>query len=149
MCNRYKAPSKPEEEISIEVIVIDDGSKEYINKFFKEKYVGEVTYQYKINGGVSSARNMGLDVATGKFVCFVDADDIIVEDAFANLEKIEDYQMILFDMEVFENNKIDIWKVLKCNRGLVGKKEILVELLTSNRMNSPCAKLFSNECIQN
>lgn len=91
---------------------------------------------------------MGLDVATGKFVCFVDADDIIVEDAFANLEKIEDYQMILFDMEVFENNKIDIWKVLKCNRGLVGKKEILVELLTSNRMNSPCAKLFSNECIQ-
>lgn len=91
---------------------------------------------------------MGLDIATGKFVCFVDADDIIVEDAFANLEKIEDYQMILFDMEVFENNKIDIWKVLKCNRGLVGKKEILVELLTSNRMNSPCAKLFSNECIQ-
>lgn len=51
-------------------------------------------------------------------------------------------------MAVLENNKKDIWKVLKCNRGIVGKKEILIELLTSNRMNSPCAKLFSNECIQ-
>lgn len=35
---------------------------------------------------------MGLNIATGKFVCFVDADDIIVEDAFADLEKTEDYQ---------------------------------------------------------
>lgn len=132
----------------IEVLIIDDGSKDYIKKFFKEKFIGEVVYQYKKNGGVSSARNRGLDIATGKFVCFVDADDIIIEDAFADLEKIEDYQMILFDIEVFENNKKDIWKVLKCNRGMVDKKEILIELLTSNRMNSPCAKLFSNECIQ-
>lgn len=66
---------KLKNKCDIEVLVIDDGSKEYINKFFKEKFVGEVTYQYKINGGVSSARNMGLDIATGKFVCFVDADD--------------------------------------------------------------------------
>lgn len=139
---------KLKNKCNIEVIVIDDGSKEYINKFFKEKYVGEVTYQYKTNDGVSSARNMGLDVATGKFVCFVDADDIIVEDAFENLEKIEDYQMILFDVEVVENGKKNIWKVLNCNHGVVDKKEILVELLTGNRMNSPWAKLFSNECIQ-
>ena len=139
---------KLKNKCDIEVLIIDDGSKDYIKKFFKEKFIGEVVYQYKKNGGVSSARNMGLNIATGKFVCFVDADDIIVEDAFADLEKTEDYQMILFDMAVLENNKKDIWKVLKCNRGIVGKKEILIELLTSNRMNSPCAKLFSNECIQ-
>ena len=139
---------KLKNKCDIEVLIIDDGAKDYIKKFFKEKFIGEVVYQYKKNGGVSSARNMGLNIATGKFVCFVDADDIIVEDAFADLEKTEDYQMILFDMAVLENNKKDIWKVLKCNRGIVGKKEILIELLTSNRMNSPCAKLFSNECIQ-
>lgn len=139
---------KLKNKYDIEVLIIDDGSKEYINKFFKEKFVGKVAYQYKTNGGVSSARNMGLDIATGKFVCFVDADDIIVEDAFADLEKIEDYQMILFDVEVVENGKKYIWKVLNCNHGVVDKKEILVELLTGNRMNSPWAKLFSNECIQ-
>ena len=83
---------------------------------------------------------MGLDIATGKFVCFVDADDIIVEDAFANLEKIEDYQMILFDMEVFENNKIDIWKVLKCNRGLVILAAIRICKSQAERGNS-CAVL--------
>lgn len=139
---------KLKKKYDIEVLIIDDGSKEYINKFFKEKFVGEVVYRYKPNGGVSSARNMGLDIATGKFVCFVDADDIIVEDAFVNLEKFRDFQMILFDIEVLENNKSIIWKVLKCKHGLVVKKEILAELLTSNRMNSPCAKLFSNECVQ-
>ena len=132
----------------IEVLIIDDGSKDYIKRFFKEKFIGEVVYQYKKNGGVSSARNMGLDIATGKFICFVDADDIIEEDAFANLEKFRNFQMVVFDIEVLENNKSNIWKVLKCKQGLVDKKTILVELLTSNRMNSPCAKLFCNECIQ-
>ena len=91
---------------------------------------------------------MGLDIATGKFICFVDADDIIIEDAFVNLEITEDYQMILFDVEVVENGKKNIWKVLNCNHGLVDKKEILAELLSGSRMNSPWAKLFSNECIQ-
>ena len=56
--------------------------------------------------------------------------------------------MILFDMEVVENNYKEIWKTLDCNRGVVDKKTILIELLTSSRMNSPCAKLFSNECIK-
>ena len=78
---------KLKNKCDIEVLIIDDGSKDYIKKFFKEKFIGEVVYQYKKNGGVSSARNMGLNIATGKFVCFVDADDIIVEDAFADLEK--------------------------------------------------------------
>lgn len=139
---------KLKNKFDIEVLIIDDGSKEYINKFFKQNFIGELIYNYKINGGVSSARNMGLDMATGRFVCFVDADDIIIESAFDNLKKLKNFQMILFDIEVIENNKKNIWEVLQCNRGIVDKKVILIELLTSNRMNSPCAKLFSNECIQ-
>ena len=107
----------------IEVLIIDDGSKDYIKRFFKEKFIGEVVYQYKKNGGVSSARNMGLDIATGKFICFVDADDIIVEDAFANLERFRNFQMVIFDIEVLENNKSNIWKVLKCKQGLLIKKQ--------------------------
>lgn len=140
---------KLKDKFDIEVLVIDDGSKEYIREFFKERYVGEVEYRHKENGGVSSARNTGLDIAKGRFVCFVDADDFIIEDAFTNLETLEEFQMILFDIEVFENNKKNIWKTLKSSQGTVSKKEILTELLTSNRMNSPCAKLFSNECVQN
>ena len=139
------------QKFSVEIIVIDDGSKKHIHDFFETKFIGEVVYKYKLNGGVSSARNMGLDIANGKFVCFVDADDIILEEAFLNLVNLtnyENYEMILFDMEVVENNYKEIWKTLDCNRGVVDKKTILIELLTSSRMNSPCAKLFSNECIK-
>lgn len=36
-------------------------------------------YFYKENGGVSSARNLGLEKATGKFIVFVDSDDWVEE----------------------------------------------------------------------
>lgn len=139
---------KLKNKFNIEILIIDDGSRCYINEFFKKTFIGEVVYRYKTNGGVSSARNMGLDIAQGKFICFVDADDIIMAEAFENLDKYEDYQMILFDMNVVENNRETLWKALDRNRGDVYKREMLIELLTGNRMNSPCAKLFSTECIK-
>lgn len=139
---------KLKNKLNVEVIVIDDGSKEYIKEFFKKRFIGEVLYQCKENGGVSSARNAGLDIAKGKFVCFVDSDDLLLEEAFSSFESLQEFQMILFDIEVLENNKTSIWRVLKSNRGTVDKKEILAELVIGKRMNSPCAKLFLNECIQ-
>ena len=62
---------------SIEVILIDDGStdgsatlcKDYANTY---KYI---KFLRKENGGVSSARNMGLQHAKGEYVAFIDSDD--------------------------------------------------------------------------
>lgn len=63
----------------IEVILINDGSKdgseEICKKFVKEN--ANAKYIYKENGGVSSARNLGLKYVTGKYVCFLDSDDYI------------------------------------------------------------------------
>ncbi len=64
---------------NIEIIVVDDGSTdgsfEKINKF---KEVDErVIVIKKENGGVSSARNEGLKIASGEYIGFVDADDYI------------------------------------------------------------------------
>ena len=69
---------------NIEVILIDDGSTDGSNKLC-EKYSyldNRVKVIHKANGGLSSARNVGIKVATGDFIAFVDSDDWISEDAY-------------------------------------------------------------------
>lgn len=62
-----------------EVILVDDGSKDGSFQICEE-YAREdsrVTVIHKENGGVSSARNRGLEIAKGNWVTFVDSDDYI------------------------------------------------------------------------
>ena len=59
----------------VEVIVVDDGSK----KPFKTDKEWVNVYR-KRNGGVSSARNMGIEKSIGEYISFIDADDLVAED---------------------------------------------------------------------
>ena len=64
---------------NLEILCIDDGSADKsadVIKAFAEKD-DRVIYLYKENGGVSSARNMGLDMFKGEYVMFVDGDDYL------------------------------------------------------------------------
>ena len=73
----------------IEIIVINDGSPDSsgaICKEYAEKY-SEIKYVEKENGGVSTARNMGLDIARGEYVVFVDSDDWVYDNFFSTIEK--------------------------------------------------------------
>lgn len=63
-----------------EVIVIDDGSSDVsldIARKYEASFSRIKVIQNSRNEGAAVARNRGLDVATGKYVCFVDSDDII------------------------------------------------------------------------
>ncbi|MHC4950844.1 MAG: glycosyltransferase [Planctomycetota bacterium] len=59
-----------------EVIVIDDGSTDGTDEAVKAIDDPRIRYYYKDNGGVSSARNAGLDKATGQYIAFLDSDDL-------------------------------------------------------------------------
>ena len=67
---------------NLEVILVDDGSPDecpaicdkYQNKDNRIKVI------HKKNGGLSDARNVGLDIAQGEYVAFVDSDDFVDED---------------------------------------------------------------------
>ncbi len=73
----------------IELILINDGSIDKSGVICDEyaKRDNRIKVVHKKNGGVNTARNTGLDIATGKYVTFVDADDEITQNTFAlNME---------------------------------------------------------------
>lgn len=64
---------------NIEILLIDDGSTDKSGEL-SDKYANEyenVTVYHKANGGLSDARNYGIDRAKGKYICFVDSDDYV------------------------------------------------------------------------
>lgn len=70
-----------------EAILIDDGSPDSSGTIC-DKYA-EIDSRFKVihkkNGGVSSARNSGLDIARGDYICFVDSDDSLTIDALESM----------------------------------------------------------------
>jgi len=59
-----------------ELLVIDDGSTDNTRQVISVISDSRIKYIYKDNGGVSSARNLGLKNARGQFICFLDSDDL-------------------------------------------------------------------------
>lgn len=65
----------------LEIILVDDGSPDNCPQICDKwsKKDSRIKVIHKQNGGLSSARNAGLDIATGKYVSFIDSDDFIDE----------------------------------------------------------------------
>lgn len=78
-----------------ELIIVNDGSNDQSEEMISRIAVQDkrIKYFYKENGGIVSARNYGMQQATGKYICFVDQDDIVMPDMFETLiQDLEDNQ---------------------------------------------------------
>ena len=64
---------------NLEILVVNDGSKDNSYEICQElaRQDNRIKVFNKENGGCSSARNMGLDNASGNYICFLDADDFV------------------------------------------------------------------------
>lgn len=76
-----------------EVIIIDDGSSDSSYEILKnyESIYNTVKILKKNNGGVSSARNLGIEVASGEFLAFVDSDDMLYPNSLS--KRIDEARM--------------------------------------------------------
>jgi len=110
-----------------ECIIVDDGStddtKKIANDFVRRDK--RFTYLYKTNGGLSSARNAGIERVSGNWVQFLDADDVLEAEKFSkqlsayngeeNVSKVVIYADYCFGQKenIYEskNRIIDIFKI--------------------------------------
>jgi glycosyltransferase involved in cell wall biosynthesis len=88
---------------SFEVIVVDDGSSDGTASLVKEFH--DVRYHFQHNQGVAVARNTGIGLARGRYIAFLDSDDIWLpgrfEHSFRMLEEDTQVQYLLGDMLIF------------------------------------------------
>ncbi len=75
---------------NLEIILVDDGSPDGCPRICDEYAAreGRIKVIHQQNGGLSVARNSGLNIATGEFVAFVDSDDWLEPDMYETLLKI-------------------------------------------------------------
>ncbi|MDE2222748.1 MAG: glycosyltransferase family 2 protein [Candidatus Omnitrophica bacterium] len=81
----------------IEIIVVDDGSTDDTRTLI-ERFGGQVKYFYQQNQGSAFARNSGLDHAQGKYIFFMDADDLLAKEILGlcikSLEANKSYKVV-------------------------------------------------------
>ena len=84
-----------------ELILVDDGSPDACGAILDEYARGDARVRviHKENGGLASARNAGLDVARGRFVYFLDGDDVMMPELLerAVAEMRDGIDMVCFD----------------------------------------------------
>lgn len=74
---------------NLQIILVDDGSTDESGKICDEMAASDTRIEvfHKSNGGLSDARNFGLERARGKYIAFVDGDDYIDSDMYESLYK--------------------------------------------------------------
>lgn len=77
---------------NLEVILVDDGAKDRSGAICDEYAAKDdrITVIHKENGGLSSARNAGLDIAKGEYIAFVDSDDWIEPEMYGHMLSLMD-----------------------------------------------------------
>ena len=103
-----------------EIICVNDGSTDKSGEIldtYAQKY-NNIVVVHKENGGVSSARNCGIDKAIGKYIWFIDSDDFIMPNSLTdivsklrnnNYDRVQIYPYAFSDKEAdFELNKISV-----------------------------------------
>lgn len=142
-----------------EIIIVNDCSNDN-TKNICENYTQKYGYIKLINlpnnQGVSSARNIGIDKASGKYISFIDADDEIIGELYKDISILlehEEYDLIIFGSNHISKNKIKEEVTLQ-EKKYINKNEIVDYLYNIDIKQKPRVlnviwnKIYSKEVIQ-
>lgn len=134
-----------------ELILVNDGSQDnsftIMNKLAAKDE--RIIVLNKNNGGVCSARNLGLNHSTGKYVGFIDSDDVIEPDMYEILiNDLETYDadVACIRFAVLDNGMIEGQKELKCENLVLNQIDAIGSLCSTGFVSfSCCDKLYLGE----
>ena len=126
----------------IEIICIDDGSVDSTPIILDDysRRDSRIKVIHVPNGGVSKARNIGLDIAKGEYISFVDSDDVISPDMLENMVKVARIDNSDIVQNALEEGGMD--RVLDC------KEDIIYSFLTGSIYKSVWSKLYKRNVIE-
>ena len=135
---------------NLQIILVDDGSPDNCGKICDEyaKKDHRIEVIHKSNGGLSDARNKGLEIAKGEYIGFVDSDDYIEADMYEvlyNLLKQYNADVSICNFYTVSQGKISI---KNADNGIneYNRIEILKEVLLDNNIQSYAwNKLYKKE----
>ena len=138
---------------NFELILINDGSTDssgQICDHLANQYENIKVYHIE-NAGVSNARNMGIQLATGSWVTFIDSDDFVTQDYLATLASAVEGLNVGFVIAPLHHIKNGIVTDLPPHSGkteLWSTEETMKELLMTSRTSFfPVAKLFKRDLL--
>ena len=139
-----------------ELLLIDDGSSDNSGKIC-DKYARKdkrIRVFHKENGGVSSARNIGLDKAKGEWITFVDSDDYVGKNwltYFYPTDKDKGYLRVQ-GYEIIQSNQrtciISSQSIFFCTKSEILKNIIELESSKILLYKTPWNKMYSNSVIK-
>ena len=136
-----------------ELILINDGSTDSSGQIcdrLASQYENIKVYHIE-NAGVSNARNMGIQLATGSWVTFIDSDDFVTQDYLATLASAVEGVNVGFAIAPLHHIKNGIVTDLPSHSGkteLWSTEETMKELLMTTRTSFfPVAKLFKRDLL--
>ena len=140
ICQTYK---------ELEIILVDDGSPDKCGEICEDyaKKDSRITVYHKENGGLSDARNYGIDRASGEYITFVDSDDVVKPNFAGKLMGlIREHNADVASSPFVNFRSSPEWRGGGIY-GCVSAQEALRELLYSNRTfyTSACFKVYRTE----
>lgn len=140
---------------NLQIIVVDDGSNDNSRNICEDyaRLDNRITVIHKVNGGVSSARNLGMDLADGKYITFVDSDDYIESDMIMKLVTLAiEYEADIVMCGCYKKETDDIVTNKDINTYIqqYSTIEAINDILDKNKFHGyVCNKLFSSDLINN
>ena len=118
-----------------EIIIVNDGStdnSEEIILKYKNKFPNIIKYFKKENGGLSSARNLGIMNAKYEYILFVDSDDYVDQNLLSIFGKYnKSYDLFVYGYnEVYENNDKNICRSISEN--MIIKRDESIKMFIEN-----------------